>query len=168
MTSGDTLMHTGCQTGRMSNEWILVGNAVSLVSPRSSNTVSEFQGFIQSNKLSRQRLPWIQFRTHPLMVPMISLLSFQQQQTNDHLSSPDPVYYMLSYNVVVLAILPISKCKFFIELCDCGFYTSPALMAVFLLLVVKGTNELIKALRTPYCAQDRKTGCVQNHSLSAI
>lgn len=33
-----------------------------------------------------------------------------------------PVYYMLSYNIV-LAIIPISDCKFFIEICDCCFYT---------------------------------------------
>lgn len=40
-------------------------------------------------------------------------------------------------------------------------------MAVFF-LVVKGTNELIKAIGTPSCAQARKIGCVQNHSLSVI
>lgn len=37
MTSGDTVRPTGCQPGWMSNGWILVGNAVSLVSPHSSN-----------------------------------------------------------------------------------------------------------------------------------
>lgn len=84
---------------------------VSFLSSCSSNNslCSEFQVFIQSNKLSCQPLPWIQLRTLPILVPVFSVLGFQQQQTNYRLLKNNSSSLQIGLSVVLLATIPINQ-----------------------------------------------------------